>query len=130
MQSSSVTQSRIPFGCLIVFGLPFAAMGLLSVYAGIRDSAKPNAHVAVIVGGVFTVVGIGIMAGGWYASKFVAKTDAVKVNHPNKPWMWREEWASGVITDSNKAGTIVFWIFALLWNAVAFPIAYLAIPKL
>lgn len=131
MQSSSVSSSRVPFGCLIVFGLPFAAMGLLSVYVGVRDyGTKPNAIVPVLVGSIFTVVGLGIMVGGWYGTKYAARTDAVKASRPNQPWMWREDWASGVIKDSNKAGTIFFWVFALLWNAVAFPIGYLAIPKL
>ncbi len=125
------SSSRLGFGCLILFALPFAGLGLLALFAGIRDyPTKPNAIVAIIVGGVFTLVGFLLIIGTLYGKAAAAKTDELKARNPNKPWMWREDWANGIIKDSNKAGTIGIWIFTVIWNAISFPTAFLASPQL
>jgi hypothetical protein len=136
MQSPSLpTQpmavNRLGFGCLMLFALPFAGGGLLALVAGIHDyPAKPGAIVAIIMGGLFVAIGILLVVGAWYAKSAADKTAAQKTAYPDKPWMWRTDWASGVIADANKAGTIGFWIFAIIWSAVAIPVAFLATPQL
>jgi hypothetical protein len=123
--------NRFAFGCLVLFALPFAAVGVLALVVGIRDySTKPNAIVAIIVGSVFTLGGVLLMIGAWYGANAAKKKDALQVQNPDKPWMWRDDWASGVIKDSNKGSAIGIWIFTVIWNAISFPVAFLAWPQL
>jgi hypothetical protein len=42
--------------------------------------------------------------------------------HPNEPWMWREDWASGAIRTSNRRDALRFLIFASIWCLATFPI--------
>jgi hypothetical protein len=124
--------SRLAFGCLSLFALPFAAGGLLALVQGIRQvRTKPDAIVAIIVGGVFTLVGLLILLGVRFAARTAARTEALQAQNPGKPWMWRDDWASGVIKDSNKGTTIGLWVVTLIWNAVSFPTALLVVrPEL
>ena len=52
------------------------------------------------------------------------------MQHPGKPWLWREDWAHGTIKDTNKGGAIAIWVFAVLWNAISIPAAFAARPEL
>ena len=62
--------SRLAFGCMILFALPFAGGGLLALVQGIRQyRTKPDAIVAIIVGGVFTLVGLLILIGVRFAAR-------------------------------------------------------------
>jgi len=118
------SSSRVAFGCLYAVAILFGGGGLLGLVTGIREyPSKPNAAVAIIVGGIFTLIGTGLLLGAWYGSAAAKKKDALQAANPGKPWMWREDWSRGIIQDSNKSGTIGIWIFAILWNAVSFPIA-------
>jgi hypothetical protein len=122
----SVTSSRVPFGCLLLFGLAFAAGGLLALVPSIRAyRTGSNTIVGIIVGGVFTCIGVLIMVGARYGATASAKQDALKAKNPDKPWLWRDDWVSGVISDSNKQGTIGIWIMAVFWNAIAWPSAFM-----
>jgi hypothetical protein len=58
------------------------------------------------------------------------KTKTLKAEHPDQPWMWREDWAKSAIRDSSKATTIGLWVFTLIWNAIAFPVTWVARPQL
>lgn len=130
--STSGVSSRLGFGCLILFALPFAGGGLLALVQGIRlYGTKPDAIVAIIVGGVFTLVGLLLMLGAWYGASASAKKNALQAQNPGKPWKWRDDWADGVIKDSNKGSAIGIWIFAVIWNSVSFPAALLVVrPEL
>ena len=113
--------------CGLLFALPFAGLGLLGVVMGIRAYGKqPNAISGIIVGGIFAAIGIGLIVAIVVGARSGAKTDSLKAQHPNKPWLWRDDWSRGIIKDSNAAGTIGMWIFALIWNGVSLPIAYFA----
>ena len=65
-----------------------------------------------------------------YGAHAVKKTDALQAEHPDQPWMWREDWATSAIRDSSKATTIGLWVFTLFWNAIAFPVAWIARPQM
>src|SRR5450755_2281075 len=55
-------------------------------------------------------------------------TKALKAEYPDKPWMWREDWAKSAIRDSSRATTIGLWVFTLIWNAIAIPVTLNARP--
>jgi hypothetical protein len=75
----------------------------------------------MMFGLVFGGAGFGLMIGGVWAGKKVKREEARKREMPGEPWRWKEEWASGEIKSSNKAGMIGILIFAGLWNLIAIP---------
>src|ERR1051325_3892091 len=126
MPTQAVTGSdRFLFGCAMVFGVLFAAGCLLAVFLGVRA----NASVAIIIGAVFTVIGVLAIIVTRRASSMAARTDALKAANPDKPWMWREEWATAVINDTSKSRTAGIWIFAVLWNGFSFPLAIMMVRQ-
>ena len=47
------------------------------------------------------------------------KGDALVQAHPNEPWLWKKNWASGKIVFSDKLAVITVLVFALLWNLMS-----------
>ncbi|MFZ0681008.1 hypothetical protein [Candidatus Binatus sp.] len=45
----------------------------------------------------------------------------LKQAHPDEPWLWRPDWASGEIHSSAQPGAIAICVIALIWNAIALP---------
>jgi hypothetical protein len=126
MSAKSGGSSRAPLGCLMLFGLPFVAGGLLALREGVREyGTKPDAIVPIIVGGVFTTVGLLVILGAWYGTAASTRQEALKTQNPGQPWMWREDWARGFAKDSTRGTAIALWVFTILWNAVSFPAAFL-----
>ncbi len=73
----------------------------------------------------FAFAGFGIMATALWGRKRVFTDDELRKRNPDQPWMWNPEWVSRRISDQSSAGTFLLWGFALLWNAVASPVAQL-----
>ena len=119
-------------GCLMLFGAPFAAGGIMALIGGIRlalsgkliDAALPG-----IMGLVFTTVGIGVIAAGYLGRKAAAARDARMAASPDAPWLWREDWANRRIEDRNRSASNGLWAFALLWNLIALPAAVAVIRQ-
>ena len=44
----------------------------------------------------------------------------LRTAHPNQPWLWRADWATGEIHYSPRAKTILFLLVAILWNCCTF----------
>lgn len=50
----------------------------------------------------------------------------LKQAHPDEPWLWRDDWARGQVHAGARTAATAAWIFALLWNAIAWPSTVLA----
>lgn len=77
----------------------------------------------------FGLVGFGLLAGALFGYRGGRRIEARAKDRPGEPWLWREDWANGAIRTGNRlrAGFIV--LFAVLWNAMSWGIAILAVPK-
>jgi hypothetical protein len=125
--TSAAVGSRRGLGCALAFAVPFTAIGLFALYSGLRVYGKePNAIAGIIVGGVFTAIGLIMIGAALFGSKAAARQGELKAQYPDKPWMWRDDWARGVINDSNKASSVGLWFFAIVWNGFSFPVAILS----
>lgn len=116
-----------PAGCLAAIGIPMSLLGLLGVFAALKGVAKsePWSEIAgpAIIGGIFTVVGLGLLFLARQIFVRGRKLAQLQQQHPGKPWMWREDWAAGRIEDSSRSATVGLWGFAILWSAFTFPLA-------
>ena len=126
---ASGRMSHAPAGCLAVIAVPMSLLGFLGVFAALKGvaSSKPWGDIAgpAITGGIFTVVGLGLLLLARHAFVSGRRKAQLHQQHPGKPWMWREDWASARIEDSSRSATIGLWGFAILWSAFTFPMAAL-----
>ena len=47
----------------------------------------------------------------------------------DQPWTAREDWRAGRITGQGRSQTVFFWVFALIWNAGTWPMAWLIVSQ-
>jgi hypothetical protein len=107
---------------LLLFSTPFAGFGLLAVYKAIDNLVHGKVMDGLffcIFGFVFSGVGFGLMFATIFGARLQARTNALKIAHPNEPWLWRKDWADGRINSSTKAAMWLAWIFAAFWNSIS-----------
>ncbi len=106
---------RVGFGCIALFMLPFLAAGLFTISVGLKaySHGEPTQQwlIPIVVGGAFTIFSIGFTAMPLYAIRR-SQADTAALQH-------------GVIVDRGGATGVTLLIFAIIWNAIAFPIGFL-----
>jgi hypothetical protein len=114
-------------GCLALFLLPFAGVGLFAAVQTVRMVEAGNWGQAAFFG-IFALtfggVGIGGLAALARGRRKVAELEARRAQHPDAPWLWRPDWAAGQIEDINRSAARFAWIFAVFWNLVSLPAGY------
>ena len=122
----------LALGCMALFLFPFGAVGISSVLVGAKRAIDGNTHdagVLLLVGSVFTLV-----AGAGYTALFLGRRklqeqEQLKARHPDQPWLWRPDWATGQIRDGMRAALWGSWLFSALWNLISVPAAVLAVRE-
>jgi hypothetical protein len=69
----------------------------------------------------FTTVGLGMIAGGFWAKRKLDAEEALRAANPDAPWRWKEEWAEGRIRASGGFQFLFPCLFALFWNVMLTP---------
>jgi hypothetical protein len=119
-------------GCLILFLLPFAGIGVVTAVQAVRAGLAGDfgqAGFFVLFALVFGGVGIGGIFGALAARRKLTEIDLLKERHPDSPWLWRRDWASGRIEDGGRATMWVAWVFAGLWNLISLPAGILGVRE-
>jgi hypothetical protein len=117
-------------GCVILFLLPFAAVGAFTAVmavqrAGVRTWTE--ALFFALFATTFGGVGIGGIAAALAGRRKLKDQAVLEASHPDSPWLWRADWASGRIVDSGRATMFTAWVFAAFWNLVSLPGAFLGV---
>ena len=119
--------ARRSFVFLCLFMTPFFAVGLFFLYAGIQNWLSGNSTAGMAVCGfatVFLLFSSGFLFMGWRGFQRGRKQEQLEVVHAEEPWLWREDWATGVIRSAGK-GTVWFaWVIALFWNGISSPLLF------
>ena len=116
-------------GCIALFLLPFAGVGLFTAGMAVQRLAARNWTEALFFGLfalTFGGVGIGGIAAALAGRGKLKVQEALQASHPDSPWLWRHDWASGHIIDSSRRTMIGTWLFAALWNLIGFPTGFLS----
>jgi hypothetical protein len=122
--------TTMAFGCMLAFLTPFAAAGVGLTLAGISRLAQGNWHdgLGLCWGGViFGGAAVALGTVGWAGRYKLRDQEKLQTTHPERPWLWRPDWASGRIADSNRRALWTSCGFAVFWNLIAFPCGYLGI---
>ena len=119
-----------PVGCIALFLLPFAGVGIFAAVQTIRMIASGQWGQAAFFA-LFAVTFGGVGVGGLIAlargRRQLAEVEAARARHPDEPWLWRADWAAGRIEDSNRMGARFAWAFAAFWNLVSLPAGYFGV---
>ena len=117
-------------GCVILFLLPFAAVGAVTAVMAVQRAAARNWTEALffaLFGVTFGGVGFGGITAALAGRRKLKEQAALEARHPESPWLWRADWASGRIVDSGRATMMTAWILAAFWNLVSLPGAFFAV---
>jgi hypothetical protein len=107
------------------FVLVFCAIGVGLVYGAIvtfQDGEMTKASLMLIAALAFGGFGLGVFALTTAGYRGQARESALKTAYPDKPWMWREDWATGRVGSMGKTAAWFFGGFALLWNLISTPL--------
>jgi hypothetical protein len=118
---------RAAFGCLTAFALPFIFMGGLAIKQGLAlVKTSPEGWILTAVGSVFAGVGVAVIAVAWYSMRSVSHDLAMKEQHPEQPWLWREDWSLNYAREATGAAAAIgLWVFAILWNLFCSPLLFI-----
>jgi hypothetical protein len=130
-QTNSMNRTRdLSVGCLVAFMLPFFAGGLVTAWTGIQGLQRGESGFQVIVPLIVGIVFIGfstvLVVAAVTGFRRAAANAALRLQNPDKPWLWRKEWSDGVIVSHGAAQSASIAVFALFWNAIAIPSAFIA----
>ncbi|HEY5939593.1 MAG TPA: hypothetical protein VIT87_02150, partial [Gemmatimonadales bacterium] len=121
---------NLGFGCVVLFLLPFAAVGAFTAVTAMQRAAARNWTEALFLG-LFAItfggVGFGGIAATLVGRRKVKEQATLEASHPDRPWLWRPDWASGRIIDSSRVTMFTAWLFAAFWNLVSFPTGFLGV---
>ena len=124
--------TALAMGCGVLFLLPFAGVGVFTTVQALRAAAAANWSQA----GFFSIFALtfgGVGFGGLVAlaagRRRLADAETRQTRNPDAPWLWRADWASGMVTDSSKAEMWTAWVFATFWNLISIPSGVLGIRE-
>jgi hypothetical protein len=118
---------------LSLFALPFVLGGLAAIKNAIQLSqdgpSNSQGWPLFLFGVVFTGIGVGLIFVAFYAAKRVQIQQQRQAEHPAEPWLWQDDWARGRVQSKTRNSAIGGWIFAIFWNIVSMPLAFLVLPQ-
>jgi hypothetical protein len=130
MQSVKPANTTLALTCLVLFLLPFAAVGAITAALAVHRAATGNWQEALffgLFGLTFGGVGFGGIAVGLAGARKLKEQTVLETRYPDQPWLWRSDWSSGRIADSSRASMLTGWILAAFWNLISFPTAFLGV---
>jgi hypothetical protein len=107
-----------------LFALPFAGFGLFAAAHGFDawTSGEKDGVLFILFGLAFVGIGVGIVALARRGRRRLAEIGEQLERNADRPWLINEDWASGVIEGSGRAGMWISWVFALVWCAFSIPL--------
>jgi hypothetical protein len=122
---------RFVLGIVKFLGPPLGIAGLLAATVAIvRAQAGQWEQAALAASIAIASAGAGVGAMWWVRShaRAVDPSERLRAAYPDKPWMWREDWAAGEIRTSAQRDANRLTIIAIAWCAGTFPIV-LIVPR-
>ncbi len=118
-------------GCLYLFAAPFCAFGLYALAMALRSLLAADiagAAYAGVFGVSFSGAGFGLVYALRRGMRAVRVQERMRAENPDRPWLWREDWAAGRIPASGGALALILAGSAVLCLGVSIPAIY-AVPR-
>ena len=114
---------------LVLFGLPFLGMGLAFAMQSASRSGR-DALFGTIFGLFFAVIGAGLMVVAVVGYSKTKQDDTRAAANPDKPWLWREDWAAGKANGDDPRANITVWVFTAFWDIMSAFVTLKVLPDL
>jgi hypothetical protein len=136
---------RLVFGFIKFLGTPLSIAALLAAMVAVTRAREGNWERAALAASIaIACAGAGIGAIWWvrFHARAIDPVERLRAANPDAPWMWREDWASGVVRTTARRDANRLTIIAIAWCVATFPILivvpdrvfrnadYFAIPSL
>ncbi len=114
-------------GCLIIASLIFLGIGIgVNFLANGQDRQHPAAErlpkwTIVVFSSGFIATGLAMLALAVPVRYAQQRTAELRVNNPDRAWMWRSDWASAHISDQTGSEAASLWIITLLFVCLTLP---------
>ena len=112
----------LPAALGILFLVPFCAIGVVATILSVQALAEGDLEKGgflFIFGVAFGGAGFGFLAALVFGRRLMVREEAFKLQHPDAPWKWREDWAEGKVRTAGRPAMWAAWVFALIWNAIS-----------
>jgi len=122
---------NVAAGCLYLFALPFCGFGIFALATAVgylRAGNPAQAAYGTLFAIVFGGVGCGLIYALRRGTRMMEGRDRLRAANPDKPWLWREDWAAGRITASNPNSPLLLGGLAALCFVMSAPVVY-EIPR-
>ena len=117
---------------LALFALPFCGVGIATAVGAVRKATAGDWFAAGFLG-IFALtfggVGAGLVAALAWGRGTIARQRERAREHPDEPWLWRDDWASKEVRGSARADMWGMLAFAVLWNLISGPGAVMAVRE-
>jgi hypothetical protein len=113
-------------GCLTLFGLMFAIPGVAVGISTLRKLLAGRTDAKQIVLGftmalMFAGAGIGLMVWGRVSARLAAKNRETMARDPEKPWLWRDDWAQGYAKAEWKSNAAIMSVIGAAFLLFSVP---------
>jgi len=115
----------------LLFASPFMVMGLLALGLALYGLFTRQLNVTAgkhLLTMLVVCVGISMCIIGWFATKRPKPGMFLKASHPDKPWMWREDWMAGQVANARVRSVFFLWIAVFVFDLVSLFAVVLVLP--
>src|SRR5437868_3694725 len=106
---------------LLLFSLPFLGFGGFTLFAGLHRLANggaPQNWAFLLFGLFFFAVGTVLLGSSLFGPAKLREADRRRSEHPNEPWLWRDDWGEGYVRSTRKWNLIPKCLLAAFWNLI------------
>jgi len=137
--------SRFVLSIVKFLGPPLSIAALLAATVTITRAREGRWEQAVLAFSIALVCGGAAGGASWWVrfhARAIDPSEQLRAGNPDRPWMWREDWASNEVRTSARRDANRLLIIAIAWCVATFPILlivphralrgadYFAIPSL
>lgn len=106
-------------------GIGSAVLAVRSGLAGDGSRAAQQALFGLVFGGI----GFGLIATAARGRRRARDAETRRREHPDRPWLWRRDWAEGRIESTTRSTLVRAWTFAGFWNLISAPLPILVLRE-
>ena len=119
---------RFVLSILKFLGTPLSIAALLAAVVAVTRAREGNWERAALAASIaIACAGAGIGAMRWvrFHAHAVDPSEQLRAANPDKPWIWREDWAAGEVRTSAQRDANRLMIIAIAWCVATFPILFI-----
>jgi hypothetical protein len=120
--------SRFVLSIVKFLGPPLSLAALLAATVAITRAREGRWEQALLAFSIALVCGGAAGGASWWVrfhARAVDPSEQLRAANPDRPWMWREDWASNEVRTSARRDANRLTVIAIAWCVATFPILFI-----